>query len=117
MSTVISADLSPSIPVPGTYFLLDDVSWDFYERTLEELGDSHVRISYDDGRMELMSPLPKHEWFKKRVGRMIEMATLEWSIPVYSLGQTTWKSKKARKGLEADECYYIQNEPKVRSRD
>ena len=118
MSAVLSTDLSPVVPTAGSYFVLDDVSWEFYEQTLEELQESHVRISYDNGRMVLMSPLlPKHEWAKSRIGRMIEMATLQWNIPVYSLGQTTWKSKAARKGLEADECYYIQNEPKVRSRD
>jgi Uma2 family endonuclease len=115
---MLSTHLSPSVPETGSYFVLDDVSWDFYERTLEELDESHVRISYDNGRMVLASPfLPKHEWAKGRIGRMIEMTTLVWNIPVYSLGQTTWKSKAARKGLEADECYYIQNEPLVRSRD
>jgi Uma2 family endonuclease len=118
MSTALSTDLSQSIPAAGSYFVLDDVSWDFYERTLEELDGTRVRISYDNGRMVFMSPLlPKHEWTKKRIARMIEMATLQWNIPVYSLGQTTWKSRVARKGLEPDECYYIQHEPEVRSRD
>ncbi|HUB25212.1 MAG TPA: Uma2 family endonuclease, partial [Tepidisphaeraceae bacterium] len=101
-----------------SYFVLDDVSWKFYEWILKELGESRVRISYDNGRMVFMAPLlPKHEWTKKRIARMIQMATLQWNIPVYSLGQTTWKSRAARKAIEPDECYYIQHEPEVRSRD
>jgi Uma2 family endonuclease len=119
MSIAVTLDPLPPVPSPGSSFVLDDVSWDTYIAMRRQADDSHshVRMSYDNGRLALMSPLPKHEWFKTRVGRLIEMATLEWDIPIYSLGQTTWKSQAALKGLEADECYYIQNEAKVRSRD
>src|ERR1700722_19725462 len=111
--------LLPAIPKPGSRRVLRDVSWEDYEALSQETDEqgSHVRISYDNGKMVLMSPLPKHEWFKKRVGRLIEMATLEWDIPIYSLGSTTWKRRDLRKGLEADECYYIQKELQVRGRD
>ncbi len=45
---------------------------------------------------------------------MIELLTLELDIPVYSLGKTTWKQPKLKKAFEADECYYIRNEERVR---
>jgi Uma2 family endonuclease len=113
----MTATLLPSRPPPGEVVLLDDVTWDFYEALLHENEETHVRISYDGGRLQLMSPLPKHEWFKRRIGRLIETATLEWGIPISSLGSTTWRRRDLRKGLEADECYYIQHEGQVRSRD
>jgi Uma2 family endonuclease len=113
----MTTTLLPSGPPPGEHVLLDGVTWDFYEALLHENEETHVRISYDGGRLQLTSPLLKHEWFKKRVGRLIEMATLEWSIPVNSLGSTTWRRRDLLKGLEADECYYIQHEAQVRSRD
>ncbi|MGH7176050.1 MAG: Uma2 family endonuclease, partial [Tepidisphaeraceae bacterium] len=31
-------------------------------------------------------------------------------------GSTTWKRKKKSRGIEPDECFYIQNEPRVRGR-
>jgi Uma2 family endonuclease len=108
----------PPIPEPGEVIDLQDVSWETYEAFLFETQELHVQTTYDNGRMVIMSPmLPKHEWTKRRIGRLIEMATLEWGIPVFSLASTTWKRRDLRKGIEADECYYIQNEAKVRSRD
>src|SRR5207302_937212 len=76
-----------------------------------------VRITYDRGRMGIVSPLPIHERIKKILGQMIELATLEAGIDRASLGQTTWRRRDLAKGLEADECYYIQHEPQVRGRD
>lgn len=38
------------------------------------------------------------------------------AIPRRSLGSTTWKRRELGKGCEADECYYILNHPRVRSR-
>jgi len=44
------------------------------------------------------------------------MATFELDIPVSSFGSTTWKRRDLAKGLEPDECYYIQSEPLVHGR-
>jgi Uma2 family endonuclease len=63
-----------------------------------------------------MSPLPIHEKIKRLAGRLIELATLELDIPISSFGSTTWKRRDLAKGLEPDECYYIQNEPLVHGR-
>ena len=63
-----------------------------------------------------MSPLPWHEKVKKLIGRMIELASLELMIPVSSLGSTTWKRRGLKKGLEADECYYVQHEHMIRGK-
>lgn len=62
----------------------------------------------------MMSPSSKHESVKTRAGRLIEQLTLELDIPIYSLGQTTWKQPRLKKAFEADECYYIRNEERVR---
>src|SRR5260370_16850687 len=66
--------------------------------------------------MTLMSPLPVHDRIKKMTGRLIEFATFERDIPISSFGSTTWKRQDLARGLEPDECYYIQNEPLVPGR-
>ena len=111
----MSTALLPSIPPPGSYIAMNDVSWESYNDIRHETDDSHVRITYDSGRLVLMSPLPKHEFIMGRIGRLIEMATFEWNIPICSLGSTTWKRSDLLKGLEADECYYIQHEAQIRA--
>lgn len=63
-----------------------------------------------------MSPLPTHERAKKLIGRLIEALSLERNIPISSLGSTTWKRQDLLKGLEPDECYFIQSERLVHGR-
>jgi Uma2 family endonuclease len=42
--------------------VLQNVSWRLYEQMLQELGESRaVRLTYDQGTLELMSPLLPHE--------------------------------------------------------
>lgn len=98
--------------------LLRGISWDTYEAILRDTeGRRRLRLTYDDGDLEIMSPSRKHEWGKKSLGRMVEIYTLEAGIPIYSLGSTTFKLEMEKKGLEADECYYLQNEALVRGKE
>ncbi len=46
----------------GATLVFRQVSWEQYEELLEDLGDRPgLRVSYDEGRLEIMSPLPEHE--------------------------------------------------------
>lgn len=108
--------LTPPDGAPGEWFALDNASWELYELLLRDVDGQNVRITYDQGRMVLMSPLPIHEKVKKMTGRIIEMAAVELDIPCACLGSTTWKRRDIGKGLEADECYYVQHEAEVRDK-
>ena len=85
--------------------MLENVRWETYERLLRDLDGQNVRITYDRGRMVLMSPLPWHERVKRLIGRMIELTGVELNVPISSLGSTTWKRPDLARGLEADERY------------
>jgi Uma2 family endonuclease len=98
------------------HMVLEDVSWDFYERLLKEIGDRPIRVTYDQGRLEMMSPFPEHEQVKKIVDLFIRVLTWELGIEVASFGSTTYRRKDAQKGLEPDECYYFKDEQKMRAR-
>jgi Uma2 family endonuclease len=105
---------SPEQPPP--HIVLENVSWETYESLLADLEHSHVFLTYDNGTLELMSPLPEHEWEGKLLARMLEVYTLLRKIHIASFGRATWRSRPLAKGLEADECYYVRNEPLVRGR-
>jgi Uma2 family endonuclease len=114
----MSVALEPTTEVPLQ--VLEHVSWETYESLLRDMQEQHVyaRITYDQGKMTVMSPmLPKHERLKKLLARMVEILSFEFNIPICGLGQTTWKRKDLLKGLEPDECYYIQHEAQMRGRD
>ena len=98
-------------------FLLNGVSWATYEALVADLDHGGTRLTYDQGRLELMSPSRQHEKLKRAIGRMIETMTLELGIPIDSGSATTLKREFQQRGLEADESYYVANEPKVRDRE
>src|SRR5215475_7857759 len=94
-----------------------DVTWEEYERVLDALADHPgIRVTYDDGKLEIMSPRPKHEWYKRFIERLIDALTDELSINAVPFGSATWK-KMPDKGAEADTCYYVANSEKIIGKD
>lgn len=92
----------------GATLVVQDISWEDYEQLLEELADRPgVRVTYDEGKLEIMSPLPEHEKCKRFIERIIDTLGDELDLNVEPLGSTTWKSKRHGKGAEPDSCYYV----------
>jgi Uma2 family endonuclease len=96
MSSISHPSVVSRRPV-GEMVFFDHVSWDFYEQTVRDLDSQNVRITFDDGKMVLVSPLPIHEKIKKLCGRLIQLATFERDIPISSFGSATWKRKDLAK--------------------
>jgi Uma2 family endonuclease len=96
------------------YVLLHGVRWSTYVALLEDMGNRHIRLTFDNGDLEIMTVSPRHEWSKKLLGRMIEAMTEELNIPLRSGGSTTFNKELLEKGLEPDECYWLANESAVR---
>ncbi|WP_019498099.1 Uma2 family endonuclease [Pseudanabaena sp. PCC 6802] len=107
------------IVVPsGEKLLMKDVSWQMYEQILDELGEHRTaRINYSQGILEIMSSLPEHEVSKVIIGNFVEIILEELDIEFWSLGSTTFKRELMNAGLEADDCFYIENEARVRGKD
>ncbi|MBV8885754.1 MAG: Uma2 family endonuclease [Chroococcidiopsidaceae cyanobacterium CP_BM_RX_35] len=102
---------------PGQRVLLQDVSWEEFEAILEELGDRcSVRVAYYDKTLEVMTPLPEHEYFKEAIGDAIKDIAETLELDYESYGSTTWRRQTKQAGLEANNCFYFQNEAIVRGR-
>ena len=96
------------------HVVLEGVSWGSYEKLLKEIGDRPLRVTFDEGSLEIMSPLPEHERPKRFIGRLLEMLAFELDMPVTCFGSTTFRRRDKQKGLEPDECYFFENEAKAR---
>ncbi len=97
--------------------LLQGISWETYQSLVQELeSQPNKRLTYDNGLLEIFMPLPPHESYKRWTGRFVETLTEELDIEIRSLSASTWSRKDLAKGLEADECYYIQNESAIRGK-
>ncbi len=107
----------PMSTLPMERVLLEGISWQTYARMRAELDSRPIRLTYDDGTLEIMSPSATHERDKRRIGRLVEALTEERSLPLQSGGSTTWQREDLKKGLEPDECYWLQHAAEVRGRD
>jgi Uma2 family endonuclease len=102
---------------PGQRVLLENVTWTELEAILEELGEHRAaKIAYDQGILEIMTPLPEHEFDKEIISDLIKALLEELDIEFLSLGSTTFKNQFMEKGIEPDQCFYIQNERLVRGK-
>jgi Uma2 family endonuclease len=96
--------------VPGSAILLENVSWDDYEGYLKEIGDDyHLRLSYDNGRLEIMSPAFEHENLAGAFPHLIFVLADECGMKCIGARSTTMRKKPKSKGLEPDDCYYFKN--------
>ena len=96
--------------------VLYNVSWDTYERLVEEINNPGTRLLYDEGLLEIMSPRERHDRYKKLIGCLVEVVTEELGMTRRSTGSTTWKRTAEKKGIEADESYYLTSAPQVRGK-
>jgi Uma2 family endonuclease len=87
--------------------LLSGVPWDTYVALRDAVDTPGVRMTYCEGVLEIMSPLPRHEDAKKTVARLIEIYALECDVPLYGYGSTTFRNAAKARGLEPDECYCV----------
>lgn len=98
----------------GATLRLSSVSWEEYEALLADSGDwPGVRLSYDDGKVEIMSPSPEHEEYKDFILRLAQAISDESDITLETRGSATYRQKRLAKGAEPDTCFYVQNAARV----
>lgn len=107
-------ELQQIIVKPGQEMLLQDISWQQLENILAEMGEKRAaRISYSDGWLEIMVPLPEHEKDKEYIGDLVKILLETLQIDFEPFGSTTLKNEQMRQAVEPDTCFYIQNQAAV----
>ncbi|MEC4803913.1 MAG: Uma2 family endonuclease [Jaaginema sp. PMC 1079.18] len=97
--------------------ILHNINWQQFENLLVNLGQSRAaRFAYDNGTLEIMTPLPEHEYYKEAIGDIIKEIADVLERDYESLGSTTWKREIKQAGVEPDNCFYFQNEAKIRGK-
>ena len=92
-----------------------NVSWQELEQILADRdeGENGTQLAYDRGILEVIVPLPEHEYFKEVFADLIKDLADELEIDYESFGSTTWKQSAQLAVVEPDNCFY-QNEPRIR---
>src|SRR5258708_5210617 len=111
------ATATQSAAPPEDRFVLDDANWQTYELLLAQRGPRRYRITYDRGRLELMTLSSQHGRLDGIFCRFLSILSDELCVPISDFGPMTLRREELDRGLEPDRCFYIQNELVVRGRD
>ena len=102
---------------PENTTLLMGIRWETYQSLLLDLAENpSKKLTYDQGTLEIITPLPEYEINKGFLGRLVQTTTELLGLEISILGSTTLSRKDLQKGVEPDECYYITNEELVRGK-
>jgi Uma2 family endonuclease len=117
MATAIQEKEKAGRQAPAdTRLLLRGIRWSTYRAILDDIGDSRLRLTYDRGRLEFMSPGREHEVYSDYFSSLFDILCVELEIPIGAGGSTTHRRDDLEKGLEPDRCFYIRNEARMRGR-
>jgi Uma2 family endonuclease len=99
---------------PDAVLVLHDVAWEDYENLLEDLTDRPgVRVTYDHGRLEIVTTSLRHEKYKDFLVRVLHIIGEELGLDIEFSGSTTWKKRREERGTEPDTSFYIANARRV----
>ena len=99
---------------PGATLIVPNVTWEHYEALLQDLTNRPgLHVSYDEGRLQVMSASDEHEEYKDSVSFIARVLSEELGIPLETRGSATWKLRTLRKGVEPDTCFYIANAHRI----
>lgn len=97
--------------------ILHDVSWETYERLLEEHGEhSGTRFTYDQGDLQIMIISFEHDRQNRLLASFVEAVLEELGIDCEPAGSTTFKRRDIKRGFEPDSCFYIRQPEAIRGK-
>jgi Uma2 family endonuclease len=85
------------------------VSWEDYEKLLDQVAEaSGLRISYDNGALQIMTLSTAHENYERFIEALVRQVSLRLRIKLRSFGSATMRKRQKRAGKEPDCCFYVQ---------
>lgn len=101
-------------PKLGTSVVLDCVPWSQYLQLLRVFAESpKARLTYDRGRLEIMSPSIEHDYQSRDFDSIVIALTQAYGLNCRHGGSVTIKQRSKRRGIEPDECFWIANAAKI----
>ncbi len=101
-----------------TRVLLENISWQTFKTMLAEMGSERKnRLAYDNGTIEIMTPLMPHENSNRLIEGLVVVLCEELGLEIKRTGSLTLTRDDLERGGEPDSSYYIQNEFLVRGKE
>ena len=88
--------------------VLPKVSWQQFETLLDELGQTRTaRLTYDRGRLEMMTPLEEHDRCSRLIESLILLAADEMAVEINPIGSVLLKRADLECVAQPDSAYYL----------
>lgn len=109
---------SPTLVLEGEQrVVIHGLHWQAYEQILGALPNQRrARLIYDQGTLEITMPNEDHDFFGRMIGRFIWLLVESLNLTIKTMGSTTMNYPALDRSAEADEAFYIQNQPRVKGR-
>lgn len=117
MSVLATVSAPPLAANGAGCVVLHGVSWEVYQALRQPEENNHLRMTYDRGDLEIMSPQRKHGKIVSLLALMIYEWTRRHRIKIESGGNMTCDRADLERGLEPDLCYWIAQQAAVRGKD
>jgi Uma2 family endonuclease len=111
MSTMITRPpRRATVPPQGeTRIRIPNASWSLYEAFVKNLPErSAIRTAFDGRDMEIMVKGPVHDHFARLLELFVMAVAGALGIRIKPQGETTWIRPEIERGIEADNCYYLE---------
>ncbi len=110
------AAAEPTLPA-GEFLVMEDIDWTTYSQLLRAFASRPgVRLTYDRGRLEIVSPILRHDRDSRFLLLLVMALAEELDLPIMAGGSTTLRRRRAKKGSEPDECFWIANAERMAGR-
>jgi Uma2 family endonuclease len=100
---------------PHQRFVLFGVDWETYDRLLRAFGTRRIRLTYEEGTLEIMTLSSQHERLTHLLGLLIVTLAEVLGKDIAGYGSLTMRRRDRERGLEPDECFWIQHALRMRN--
>jgi len=95
---------------------LGGISWETYQSLRRADENDNLRMTYDHGALEIVSPSRRHEQVSYLIGSMIDQWVLRHKVDMAAGRNTTFCRRDLNQGLEPDNCYWFRHERAIRDK-
>jgi Uma2 family endonuclease len=93
--------------------ILCGIRWHTYQQLAADLGEQPVRLAYDQGTLEIITPSFEHERLNRLLADIVQAIAFGKDVPIEHAGSTDFNREDVERGFQPDSCFYLGNNVRV----
>jgi Uma2 family endonuclease len=97
-----------TVATPVTHrLILCGIHWHTYQQLATDLGEQPVRLAYDQGTLEIMTPSFEHERLNRLLADIVQAIAFGKNLAIEHAGSTDFQREDVARGFQPDSCFYL----------